>query len=114
MTGTFTGQDFDAVTIASIKASIRDGILAVHPEGGGFQRDIEFDTINGKMRAKTHDASPDCVTTFYLNGWRLYKLYIECTQSRDRLEMCKMVETKLNRESFISQCRKVMARPLTK
>lgn len=109
----FTGQDFSEVCITGLKATIRDGILAAHPENGGYRRDFEFNTIYGKMRAKTQDASPDCVTTFYLNGHRLYKLYIECTQSRSRLEMVKMVEQKLDRESFVTQARKVLAYPIT-
>lgn len=101
------------VSLSVLKAGIRDGILKAHPECEGYTQEVEIDTILGKMRIKTRAASPDAVTTVYLNGHRLYKIMVDCCQSRDRLEMIKMVEQKLDRESFVTQARKVLAYPIT-
>ncbi|UQT02636.1 hypothetical protein YUBABA_01980 [Serratia phage vB_SmaM-Yubaba] len=103
-----------SVSKGILKAAIRDGMLEVYKSNQPVEPELEVDTILGKMRFKTRPTSPDEVTIIYLNGHRLYKILVDCRQSRDRIEFAQHIEEKLSRESFDRQCDKVLAYPVTK
>lgn len=103
-----------SVSKGILKAAIRDGMLEVFQSNQPVKPELEVDTILGKMRFKTRDAGPDQVTIVYLNDHRLYKIMVDCTQSRDPIEFTQAIEHKLHKESFDRQCDKVLEYPITK
>lgn len=103
-----------SVSKAVLKATIRDGMLEAFKSNQPVVEELEVETILGKMRFKTRPTSPDHVTIIYLNGHRLYKVMVDCRQSRDRIEFAQYIEEKLSRESFDRQCDKVLSYPITK
>lgn len=91
-----------------LKSAIIKGIVEVFPSNANVIQEHEAETPCGLLRFKTRPTSPDHVTIVYLDGKRLYKIMTDCCQSREPGAFTASITEKLNRDSFDSQCRKLL------
>lgn len=92
-----------------LKANIVKGMLEAYPSNKPIKDEVQYEIELGLLRFKTRDASPDSVTIVYLNGKRLYKIMVDCRQTRHPEDFGQYLLTKLDRESFSEQVAKLLA-----
>lgn len=91
-----------------LKANIVKGMLEAFPSNQPVKDEVQFEVELGLLRFKTRDASPDNVTIVYLNGRRLYKIMVDCRQTRQPEDFGQYLLAKLDRESFSEQVSKLL------
>ncbi|EBY9764096.1 hypothetical protein D5W64_13365 [Salmonella enterica subsp. enterica serovar Saintpaul] len=92
-----------------LKSAIVYGLSEVFPSNKEVLPEFELPTACGLLRFKTRPTSPDHVTVIYLDDRRLYKVMTDCCQSREPVAFNRSVKEKLARDSFDSQCRKLLS-----